>query len=901
MPNSHQNSSRQFHQACFFTPHPLAKHHNHSKNSSHKSQSHSQANLPPSASKPSQSSQSQSQSQSQAQSTSKSSHSQSSSKSQADRTSLLNPVVPSLTTGPTRKIYHKSPPKKLVSNTILKRKNLCSSSSSSSASKTKSKNHVSIDQINRDLELERHDSSSLSSLFSDEEEEEDDDDVESSSDSKESEVIIPENPKGIESNQIGISGGESITREPISILKKPSTISQSDDLPPQSSPNNLNNKMEIDDLHSDLPSELGEDVCLEYTDFGQDLGFPVTWSESEYDDDDHEVEEPVDEFAEFLLMDQASEEGEESFGFTQLGSARYTQMIGIERSEGGESSTDDDNDDSSQLGYMIIEEFEPMMDDSDQDMTEDSGSDDDDDDDHSMSGGDDGATTDSLDEDDHSGLVRFGIEAADDSNIDPHSDDHLLHQAEEDEDARFFDLPPASALGSMLTNFDLSVISTPDLINNNNLKNLSDSNAIKLPIMGTFPADREDGTNAGRTIIDSEQILPLSPFTGGKVVRYNRFRKLRQRSCTGGESERSSIGGGGTTTPRAEESNDSIAPNGGSSSNLIVEGESGGGGNGDAEETEFDITAFIRGISSIDEGCSDGEKNETNTIELDGLSRWQRVPMTAFRRRTMMMSYDHHQPDLNSSDSNQQMFIEGAIQPSSSFREIFSGLSRSNNHKSKKSRKKLGSSSSSFTHNLTGILSPKIYDRRDHRRRLRKTTSYNSNGKQSKLDQDDQDQDQQQQQLLLEPSPIDLQASSSSSLINIGSAHEIHQSSGSDGFHSRLFEELLVDLNQSSDLINPDPHQSTTTTIATSSSSSNLLIPTPSSSSNPSSSSSLSIVNSSIPNLDHSNTILNFSTDLNNHLQFGNQIGAGSSSGTTNLNSIDHDLIIPNPILNFNI
>ncbi|POW16021.1 hypothetical protein PSTT_01671 [Puccinia striiformis] len=858
MPNSHQNSSRQFHQACFFTPHPLAKQHNHSKNSSHKPQSHSQANLPPSASKPSQSSLSRSLS-----------------------------------------LRHSQRP---ISNTILKKKNLCSSSSSS-ASKTKSKNHVSIDQINRDLELERHDSSSLSSLFSDEEEEEDDDDVESSSDSKESEVIIPENPKGIESNQIGISGGESITREPISILKKPSTISQSDDLPPQSSPNNLNNKMEIDDLHSDLPSELGRISLPSHSPY---YTCQKKWETDgvsflSVDDDDHEVEEPVDEFAEFLLMDQASEEGEESFGFTQLGSAQYTQMIGIERSEGGESSTDDDNDDSSQLGYMIIEEFEPMMDDSDQDMTEDSGSDDDDDDDHSMSGGDDGATTDSLDEDDHSGLVRFGIEAADDSNIDPHSDDHLLHQAEEDEDARFFDLPPASALGSMLTNFDLSVISTPDLINNNNLKNLSDSNAIKLPIMGTFPADREDGTNAGRTIIDSEQILPLSPFTGGKVVRYNRFRKLRQRSCTGGESERSSIGGGGTTTPRAEESNDSIAPNGGSSSNLIVEGESGGGGNGDAEETEFDITAFIRGISSIDEGCSDGEKNETNTIELDGLSRWQRVPMTAFRRRTMMMSYDHHQPDLNPSDSNQQMFIEGAIQPSSSFREIFSGLSRSNNHKSKKSRKKLGSSSSSFTHNLTGILSPKIYDRRDHRRRLRKTTSYNSNGKQSKLDQDDQDQDQQQQQLLLEPSPIDLQASSSSSLINIGSAHEIHQSSGSDGFHSRLFEELLVDLNQSSDLINPDPHQSTTTTIATSSSSSNLLIPTPSSSSNPSSSSSLSIVNSSIPNLDHSNTILNFSTDLNNHLQFGNQIGAGSSSGTTNLNSIDHDLIIPNPILNFNI
>jgi hypothetical protein len=28
------------------------------------------------------------------------------------------------------------------------------------------------------------------------------------------------------------------------------------------------------------PSELGDDVCLEYTDFGQE--FPVTWSESEY-------------------------------------------------------------------------------------------------------------------------------------------------------------------------------------------------------------------------------------------------------------------------------------------------------------------------------------------------------------------------------------------------------------------------------------------------------------------------------------------------------------------------------------------------------------------------------------------------------------------------------------------
>jgi hypothetical protein len=53
------------------------------------------------------------------------------------------------------------------------------------------------------------------------------------------------------------------------------------DHPPQSSPHSTSNKIEIDDL-DDEPSELGEDVCLEYTDFGQDLGFPVTWSESEY-------------------------------------------------------------------------------------------------------------------------------------------------------------------------------------------------------------------------------------------------------------------------------------------------------------------------------------------------------------------------------------------------------------------------------------------------------------------------------------------------------------------------------------------------------------------------------------------------------------------------------------------
>jgi hypothetical protein len=39
--------------------------------------------------------------------------------------------------------------------------------------------------------------------------------------------------------------------------------------------------MDLDHLDNE-PSKLGEDFCLKYTDFGQDLGFPVTWSESEY-------------------------------------------------------------------------------------------------------------------------------------------------------------------------------------------------------------------------------------------------------------------------------------------------------------------------------------------------------------------------------------------------------------------------------------------------------------------------------------------------------------------------------------------------------------------------------------------------------------------------------------------
>ncbi|OAV96128.1 hypothetical protein PTTG_26465 [Puccinia triticina 1-1 BBBD Race 1] len=426
---------------------------------------------------------------------------------------------------------------------------------------------------------------------------------------------------------------------------------------PQSSPN-----MDIDNE----PSELGEDVCLEYTDFGQDLGFPVTWSESEYDED-HQAEEPANEFAEFLLMDPS--EGEHhSFGFEQLerlrASAKYGQMIaGMDASQDG--STDDEHDDDSHFGYMIIEELGPDDEDEEEEEEEDA---------QSMSA-DDGATTDSLDEDDHSGLVRFGIEAEDGNQAysdDNKDDDHQQQQPDEEDDASFFDLPATSStIGSILTNLDLSVLSTPGSTNPGEGGNQSGSREIKLPIMGTFSVDRSDGTNAGRTIIDEEKSLPLSPFTGGKVVRYNQFRKLRQQLCSRGESERSSSVAG---TPKPTDPSQDSGPPGPSTNNMDI----------DKPEPEFDITAFIRGISSIDEGCSDGEpktgggynhdggedegegsQTQGSMGALDGLSRWQRVPMTAFRRRMIGGCAE----EGHGSEEEERMLLDGAVQPSSSLAE----------------------------------------------------------------------------------------------------------------------------------------------------------------------------------------------------------------------------------------
>lgn len=131
-------------------------------------------------------------------------------------------------------------------------------------------------------------------------------------------------------------------------------------------------------------------------------------------------------------------EGDHSFGFEQLenlqASSKYTQIMASIKpsSDPGSSNATDDQD--SLMGYMIIEELNP----------EDEDNGDDEDPDHnnnqSFSGDDDGATTDSLDEDDHSGLVRFGIEAEDADQ--PNS---------EEDDPNFFDLPTASsAIGSML-------------------------------------------------------------------------------------------------------------------------------------------------------------------------------------------------------------------------------------------------------------------------------------------------------------------------------------------------------------------------------------------------------------------------------------------------------------------
>ncbi|KAA1066921.1 hypothetical protein PGT21_012582 [Puccinia graminis f. sp. tritici] len=633
-------------------------------------------------------------------------------------------------------------------------------------------------------ESDRHESSSLSSLHSEDDHQASSPSSSSSSASSSSSDHHHHNNNTDQPTRSNTENQIIPDHQPIPHpVSSPKKLIQQDH-PPQSSPHSISNKIEIDDL-DDQPSELGEDVCLEYTDFGQDLGFPVTWSESEYDED-HEAEEPADEFAEFLLMDAS--EGDHSFGFEQLqnfrASSKYSQMMaGIDRSEGG--STDEE----SHLGYMIIEELgdeDEDDDDDDNDNEDDRSEKDDRTNNHSQSiSGDDGATTDSLDEDDHSGLVRFGIEA-DDGN-EGHSDDDD-HQADEEDDASFYDLPATSALGSMLTNFDLSVISTPDSTNPGEPRTnkLSGSREIKLPVMGSFSVDRQDGTNAGRTIIDEEKSVPLSPFTGTKVIRYNRFRKLRQQSCTG-ESEPSSLVG----TPKAEESQDSIHPGPSSTNELGL------------PEQEFDITAFIRGISSIDEGCSDGEKNayEGTTAELDGLSRWQRVPMTAFRRQMMR----------SCAEGGSEMLLDGAIQPSSSLDETL-GLSVQPG----RVRKKNGSSSSSGLH-LSGLSAPnKVYDRRLHRRMRKSTSSYNSHGKQSKLD----------------PCPSDpLRLDSEVAKIGLPGPnidHHHHTLAGpskkldslvddsSDGFHSRLLFDELLDLDQG-DLSNQACPTTTTTTISTTS------------------------------------------------------------------------------------
>lgn len=305
----------------------------------------------------------------------------------------------------------------------------------------------------------------------------------------------------------------------------------------------------------------------------------------------------------------------------------------------------------SQTGYMLIKEFESMghteheldhVDDGDESM-----------------GGEDGDTTDSLDEDDHSGLVRFGIEVDD-----------------EEDDAAFFDLPPDSALGSLLTNFELSgdvefFILPEESDSSNKLKDAIDRQSIstacllaanqstssdinvapmcdiQLPVMGSFSVGRRDGSCAGRTIIDEKAHPPVSPFSGGKVVRYNRFKKLRERSCAG-DSEISSLG-----TPKPDSYSGSQAPHPTEQGALS------------APEDDFDITAFIRGISSKDgDGFSesgDGLEVEQALHEpatgLEDLSRWRRVPMTAFRRNMMSAS-------ASGWANEQPMMLDGAIQPS---------------------------------------------------------------------------------------------------------------------------------------------------------------------------------------------------------------------------------------------
>lgn len=566
-------------------------------------------------------------------------------------------------------------------------------------------------------------------------------------------------------------------------------------------------------MDDNQPSELGEDVCLEYTDFGQDLGFPVTWSESDYDED-HQAEEPVDEFAEFLLMD-SSEGGDHSFGFERFNSFRTPSKYSTprvkatinrrglnghhpgmnEQAEEDEDDEDDEDEDDDYLGLMLIEDLDPCQLFIQPDQPPYSNpikSNDQEPDQQQSTSGDDGATTDSLDEDDHSGLVRFGIEADDSHEIitedDEDDDDHhhhqeLLNPSDEHPTPDSFNLPITSPpLGSILTNLHLFASKqTNDSTDPIDPCMIGSTNrSIKPPIMGTFSVDRQDGSNAGRTIIDDQKSLPLSPFTGGKVIRYNRFKKLRQQSSIE-SSNPSSIGG----TPMAEDSQELLLMN--NASRPMV------------TEDEFDITAFIRGISSIDESCSDGEKKDSNEgsskttmAELDGLSRWQRVPMSAFRRRMMMRSDgEGHQDD--------KVLLDGAIlQPSSSLGQTLSLC-----QPGRKRNKRQGSSNLQ----LSILGSPTFFDRRDQRRRLKKTTSYNSNGKQSKLD-DDHLLDCHQ--LVMDPSSISSGLASSINPARTDHRHPTIDSAvggdvivgeaglmaATEGFNTRLFDEVLMGIEQ---------------------------------------------------------------------------------------------------------
>ncbi|KAH9819615.1 hypothetical protein DFH28DRAFT_1122354 [Melampsora americana] len=465
--------------------------------------------------------------------------------------------------------------------------------------------------------------SSLSSLSSDGVEEEDSSDSSSSISEDTIEIAAPPFVAVVESQALAQS--DTILNDNKLLDNLTETIPSTLERRPETSPS----RAPITDVVMDDASELGEDVCLEYTDFGaNELGVPVTWSESEYDEG--EKSDETDEFAEFLLMEASD------YDLTDMN--RF-QSIDHDLGENFdlESHLGSDSGGSSQTGYMIIEEFESLQthEPDEEEIEEEE---------------EDGETTDSLDEDDHSGLVKFGIEVDDD---------------EEEDDATFFDLPPDSALGSLLTNFELSgdveffvlpedesanpspqatrqIIESPSISTSCLLpappgssttnpvlsEMLGTKPEIQLPVMGSFSV----GKSAGRTIIDEKAIPPVSPFTGGKVIRYNRFKKLRDRSC-GNESERSSLG-----TPKAD-------------SNHPAEQS--------APEDDFDITAFIHGISSKDdeEFFDFGNKGRTEGIEegvekrkLDDLSRWRRVPMTAFR-----MSNEPVPPPI---------ILDGAIQPS---------------------------------------------------------------------------------------------------------------------------------------------------------------------------------------------------------------------------------------------